>query len=259
MAITALLHHVRRLCDRRDAAYALDPDRNPAFRAHLAGREARLAEVAELEAEADRSADARFLESLDPASNARRAAAHRMLVKGYGGLFAPRLGAHYTTTAAFRAWFGRSQILDAWGRPLVLYYACRGPDRPEITVPGSGRYLMTRPQIVLKAMVDWAGWDFVRDEGQRLVPLFVRVERPYFSVVGDNPWRWTRGTDWVRAKQVWQMEQVRAHGYDGFVLQKPWGGQDAPFWIVVVFAPEQVKSALGNRGTFDPQSRALVE
>lgn len=55
-------------------------------------------------------------------------------------------------------------------------------------------------------------------------------------------------------------ERARSEGHDGVIVYARGGyGKSEAIEELIVFHPEQIKSATGNRGTFDPKSRKLNE
>ncbi|MEJ3621041.1 hypothetical protein [Brachymonas wangyanguii] len=108
-------------------------------------------------------------------------------------------------TRNFWRWFGGSKVVDAEGRPLVVYHGTNADFdvfRPSEAMFGEGVYLALQP--------DYAS-GFADDSGANVMPLYARI-------TGDG---------------------------DGRLLWDKRGG------IFVAAQPEQVKSATGNRGTFD--------
>lgn len=162
---------------------------------------------------------------------------------------ASRGGPAATRTAAFRRWFGASQVVDAQGRPRVVYH---GTDRAfDAFDPGQAGartqggawggpalYFSSSPRIAS---------GYADRHGGNVLPVYLRIRRP-FVVEG-------RGRSW---RDVFPgiVTTAREAGHDGLVVRDV--VDNARFWdadargdVFVVFTPEQVKSALGNRGTFD--------
>ncbi|HEY0820120.1 MAG TPA: hypothetical protein VGD46_15145, partial [Rhizobacter sp.] len=183
------------------------------------------------------------------------AAAHLQRVPGLEA-FAPV----DTHSEAFRAWFRNSALVDETGGPQVLFHGSQadfsvfsdshigtGVDAvSNLGDWGDGFYLTNDPEL---ASV------FAQREGETdgtgavVLPLYVSMQNP------------------IRAEDLYDMEGVQgmladpypgeslrelleAAGYDGILVQ---GGRE-----VVVFRPNQIKSAISNRGDFslaDPDIR----
>ena len=77
--------------------------------------------------------------------------------------------------------------------------------------------------------------------GANLMPAYLRIERPYGST--DNPVSF-REAEGIGA------EQLRRMGHDGVIASE--GSQQGVSYAVL--NPRQVKSAIGNRGTYDPDN-----
>jgi hypothetical protein len=166
--------------------------------------------------------------------------------------------------AAFKKWFGKSKVVDADGKPLVVYHG----SSEDISVFKSG---LDRGGDRLFAQ---AGLYFTADS--ELADVYAGDDGAVYSVYLSikNPLDLSRG-DWDltsmrgrlakalsprEARRMLRENEIRegmtqslitkrdrdtllAEGYDGV---KGSGG----VWIAL--KPEQIKSATGNRGTFDP-------
>jgi hypothetical protein len=145
-----------------------------------------------------------------------------------------------TATAAFKRWFGDSKVVDANGEPLVVYhgsstenvYSAPGPKG--ITEFGFVAHFGTLEQASSRAGADGA-----------VYPVYLKIsnlkrvqDRPV-SARNDNA-RWER-----------LAQQAIDEGYDGLVYKNK---AEGPGDSYVVFNSEQIKSATGNRGTFDPNN-----
>jgi hypothetical protein len=185
----------------------------------------------------------------------------------------PRLA--NTETAEFKRWFGDSKVVDAEGKPLVVYHGGAG-GIDEFMVP-------------FFATPDAEGADFFRaerhDETGQLYPVFLSIKNPFrvdgyedaqrlasiLQGVGievnltNDPefgWEWevpavmaANGYSGSNPFDVSYLPEARAAleaaGYDGMA------GSDIllndEIMAYVAFRPEQIKSVF-NRGTFDPAS-----
>jgi GGDEF domain-containing protein len=129
-----------------------------------------------------------------------------------------------TDTPEFRRWFGDSKVVDEAGKPLVVYH---GTDadfdtfRDSFAGPaGEGFYFGDK---------DTAG-----RYGANIMPVYLSIKNPAGDVELD---RIENLTD----KEIG--ESLRKDGYDGVISESR--------SIYVAFHPSQIKSAIGNRGTFD--------
>jgi len=144
-----------------------------------------------------------------------------------------------TDTPEFRNFFGQSKVVDAEGKPMVLYHGTRG-DFSEFAPSsggelGRGIYLADDPLPAEGAAARQRG-----DGGESVMPVYVKMERPFHATEREQ----VRGLGPTK---------LQAMGYDGIIYEPPHGDRQ-----YVVFNPEQIKSATGNRGTFDPTSANIT-
>lgn len=136
----------------------------------------------------------------------------------------------------FCAWYAGSEVLDAQGLPRVLYHGtCAQEDFNEF----QGGWFT--PDADLAS-------DYALKDGGRVMPVFVRMERPVDRMMAWDEARHA-GHDEQRDPQAFD-HYIRER-WDGYALQL--GGQQ----LYIPFRPEQVKSAIGNSGLFDGASPAL--
>src|SRR5690606_36358298 len=94
-------------------------------------------------------------------------------------------------------------------------------------------------------------------DSPNVMPLFAKIVNPYYATQADkNRLRMISARDKSegrRAADEWTKE-LKAQGYDGVILEYPASmvGEKSAAREIVVFDPAGVKSATGNRGTFDP-------
>ena len=171
----------------------------------------------------------------------------------------------------FWRWFGDSKVVDADGKPLVVYHGTNQTitafDPAKIGTRdagffGSGFYFTPEEGQAL----DYAD-TAVEDTGEGdavAMPLYVSLQNPFIWDMSDAGADATRAAlatfgikrDSVRGnsaalgntkeRQTFN-RAVRAAEFDGVIVRDEDGVQE-----VVAFESEQIKSATGNRGTFDP-------
>lgn len=135
---------------------------------------------------------------------------------------------------AFWRWFGDSKVVDEQGRPLVVYHGS-GKKFTEFDVEkqgeaefGAGFYFTSMK-------------DAAKFYGNRVMPVYLTSKNQFDpGSLSDREWG-----DWSELKESDPMgaqNYLIDLGYDGVVADDEY----------VVFKPEQIKSATGNRGTFDP-------
>lgn len=130
-----------------------------------------------------------------------------------------------TDTPAFKAWFGDSKVVDEQGKPLVVYH---GTNADFTAFSGRPVWFHADPSQA-----------FASGDGANVMPAYVRIENPirrsgYFGMEDfTNPARF-KFFDKTTGKWVTPDGVIGDNG------------------IVVAFRPEQIKSATGNNGAFDP-------
>jgi len=145
-------------------------------------------------------------------------------------------------TPEFRRWFADSKVVDADGNPLVVYHGTRSDvsefDRGTIGSAtddgflGDGFYFTDSPR---------AASAFAKGDGGNVVAAYVSIKNPYYAD-GLLP-------DYMTA------ESLQASGFDGVIYQADGSGDYSEF---VAFSPNQIKSAIGNNGAFDPADSGIT-
>lgn len=132
----------------------------------------------------------------------------------------------------FRQWFGSSRVVKCNGEPLVVYHGTKkGVDFSEFRSPA----FFTND-------ADFAS-RYACCEGDAVMPVYLRIERPVeIDVLAHD-----LGADAEELANdpMWVSEQIRA-GKDGMIVR------DSEVFTYVVFSAGQIKSAIGNNGSFDP-------
>ena len=162
----------------------------------------------------------------------------------------------------FKEWFGdwesdpanASKVVDGKGNPLVVYHGTHG-DFEEFQVRGDvgGKYFGSG--FYFTPDEDYAGHfasdGFGADQG-KVMALMLNIRKPY---VVTNPYKETKK---IREEGFggWDdyNEHLKSQGYDGLKIIRfeQAIGREVEEWVA--FEPTQIKSATGNRGTFDPKS-----
>jgi hypothetical protein len=163
------------------------------------------------------------------------------------------------TTPAFKRFFGDSKITDKNGEPMVMYHATNSDfnvfNRSDDGKLGEGIYSTSIPEYAH----EFAPWG-------NIMPLYVHAENPFVINVirGDKGLKEIFSGDINKAMvkavadftdgktRLMDLEgnQVRElfekNGYDGIVVKDDQGN----IMEANVFTPTQVKSAIGNTGTY---------
>jgi N12 class adenine-specific DNA methylase len=133
------------------------------------------------------------------------------------------------TTPAFKKWFGNSKVVDADGKPRVMYHGAKG-EAASSFAPAT--YFTEDAEEASM----YAGSGAVQ-------PVFIRIENPYeASDESDDENR-----SELTAIDEDYARELAAQGYDGVIARR----NGITLWAIP-FLPEQIKSAIGNNGNFDP-------
>lgn len=178
-----------------------------------------------------------------------------------------------TASAAFKRWFGNSKAVDAKGRPLVVYHGTTA-DFDGFT--GNRFYFTAEPEYASKYAGDITG--------SNVRPSYLSIERPLDITdlgTGDlseqtvlnalaakgvdvrglrglvkhkdgssniGVWAWWHNPDVISA--------VKKSGFDSIVQRETTGAGTTKAYIV--FERNQIKSATGNNGDFDPNNESIL-
>ena len=160
------------------------------------------------------------------------------------------------SSEAFARWFGKSVVRDQDAAPAVLYHGTNAdivkfdldhPDRKDTGWLGTGVYL-TDSEFVAG---EYASQKVRRGGGNKvLMPLYARIEKPYYATVEDKD-RIRRGGR--KAADAFS-SFLTENGYDGVILEYDGGGAE-----YVVFDPAGVKSSIGNNGEYDATNANILK
>lgn len=165
---------------------------------------------------------------------------------------------------AFKNWFGDSKVVDAEGNPLVVYHGSPASEirafDPKTKGMNTGKaardhategfYFTADPSVanIYARTVDAEMADINEQEfgiplpkdmpASTLYPVFLAIKNPITLTMP------IQNSALLAAKNK---------GYDGAILRSPAGDE------YVAFYPNQIKSAVGNRGTFDPNNPNILE
>jgi len=146
-----------------------------------------------------------------------------------------------TENPNFKAWFGDSKVVGEDGSPMVVYHGT-GADIQQFNVSERGEFgggIYLTPDTT--GASDYAMY---RAQGPaNVMPVYVSIRNPAGAAEASQVASW-KGEENARAELI-------RRGYDGVIDMR--SGQ------IVAFRPEQIKSAIGNSGKFDPNSGSLTD
>ena len=150
--------------------------------------------------------------------------------------------------------------------PPILYHGTKDdvrefdlnhPNRKDAGWLGHGVYLFDRPDAA--ALYATRG----KPDGANVMPLHAPLKNPYLATLADKQrlmlLEHEQGKEAARdAAKAWTKE-LQEKGHDGVKFEGAGvGWKDAPTEYVA-FDPKRVKSAIGNRGTFDPTETDITK
>jgi len=178
-----------------------------------------------------------------------------------------------TDTPEFKKWFGNSVLKDEKGEPIRLYHGTNADidsfkQSKEGTL-GKGIYLTPNENT---ASAYAANNQFAEKvKGGMVYPVYAKLEKPLILTGGfhQSNIEALEKLGMPREKAADLVDKAmedngnltgeiqakaKAQGYDGIVSYG-----NGILHEVVAFHPEQIKSAIGNRGTFDPNEKSIVK
>jgi hypothetical protein len=149
-----------------------------------------------------------------------------------------------TASAAFKKWFGDSKVVDENGEPLVVYHGTTAnfsvfnegaPRNVGFTKDAKGFYFSADADVAS----GYATYPMLTrgKTGGNVMPVYLSIKNPMRLKSGS-----TEHTIITPAK----LADYEAQGYDGIIV--------GDFEEIVAFRPEQIKSATGNIGAYDPET-----
>jgi hypothetical protein len=173
----------------------------------------------------------------------------------------------------FWHWFGNSDAVDTAGKPLLLYHSTQG-DISEFEIGREtvnnyglmGDLKTTRAGIFATPDKD-SSEGFLRGDADAVMPVYMSLQKAFDMRNPDQTFlrsmdRFGFTREWRDSQNDWAMfdnnddgsnpfvEKLKEHEYDGAIfIDSDENGKE--FETYVAFEPTQVKSALGNLGTYN--------
>jgi len=182
----------------------------------------------------------------------------------------------------FWKWFGDSKVVDEQGRPLVVYHGTGvNFDTFSVKSDNIGFHFGTSEQASDRL-------SFKREQGsisdESIFPVYLSIKNPirisdtYFDDIKSDPraiyyltstGKFSIGDIVLKWTNEELFENIKSRGYDGVVYknegESSTGKKETPEMRLktgrdsfIAFEPNQIKSALGNRGTFSPDEPRIV-
>ena len=159
-----------------------------------------------------------------------------------------------TKTPEFKRWFGDSKVVDADGKPLVVYHGTN-KDISEFAT----RQKVPRNRFYAGELGSWFGSDpgvantFSTGryaESGAIYPVYLSIKNPREFESYNEFLDFAEGRKSASSVRA----ELEKEGHDGIVVRNSVTDLSAMRDDWVAFRPDQIKSAIGNRGTFDPNN-----
>lgn len=168
----------------------------------------------------------------------------------------------------FKNWFGDSKIVDDKGKPMVMYHGTpadfeefgAGPRQaiffssdPKFASGYAGdqktRGAMARPNVMPVYIKASNPFDYSNPEHVKKVQDLIK---PTGDEYFDGPVKDLATGDWAIIELKRVQEAIKQAGFDAFYVMED-GVKN-----IGVFDPKQIKSAIGNKGTFNPNDPNIL-
>jgi hypothetical protein len=160
----------------------------------------------------------------------------------------------------FQNWFGDSKVVDDVGAPLRMYHGTRG-DVSAFDIQGlSGvnfgdlsegfAYFTNKPNAYPDSASDYAEPGMT---GGNVIPVYLALQNPLIFAA-DGAYSAVFAFD-QNVKEI--RRRVAEGGHDGVIVRYTDGSSNEV--VVGATKPEQIKSAIGNNGNFDPNNPNILE
>ena len=175
-------------------------------------------------------------------------------------------------TKAFKNWFGdwendpenASKIVDENGEPQVMYTGTsKDKDFDKFNVPQNGVWFTADPESASRYAIENDSRDYKfnhftgiyeeKNTASRVVAAFLNIRRPEFfnkSITNEQKEKYSYASDYKKLQKQY---------FQDIYFRKPVGERtDGLYYsddkkvVVVLEDPTQIKSAIGNTGTFSP-------
>lgn len=200
-----------------------------------------------------------------------------------GGQFCSSTG---TGSPSFKAWFGASKVVDSGGRPLRVYHGTGGSfDEfdPAVAKSEGGAFFFSHSPLLKDPSANAASYATRAGDGGNIVPVYLRIENPLVTGYATPMPSEASGADavdkWLEGMERFnrsidfnknayfrrEIARARSLGHDGVIFRNvedeatdygSWGKETD---VYAVFDPRQIKSAIGNRGTWSKRSAKITE
>jgi hypothetical protein len=175
-------------------------------------------------------------------------------------------------TPEFKNWFGKSKVTNIFGSPKIVYHGStkdfdvfKSPYdlEPDSVSERTMAWRTGQQGIYFSDNPTTADAFAGGSSGAKIIPTYLKIEKPYYINKLKTPYN-RREKSLIRRIQdkiekidgpygsayisTDDVKELKSKGYDGIIASGYKRGEKH----YIVFDPTQIKSAIGNQGTFDP-------
>lgn len=198
-----------------------------------------------------------FYKSLGFKRNSGRARDFRSM----NGMVRQPLKESQVDTPEFKRWFGGSKVVDENGAPLVVYHGTTAEFDAFSRTGANDGGLWGRGYYFAAAVDSANSYALRQGDGAKIIPAYVSIKNPLVLKTGSD--LITRLPDGRNFRELLGRNldgsKIRAlaeaGGHDGVIQYRPNG----LIGDIVAYSPTQIKSAIGNNGTFGSNNPNIIE
>lgn len=167
----------------------------------------------------------------------------------------------YERSPAFKNWFDGSKVTDVSGEPLRVFHGTQASfstfsEEMQGTTVWSEDigFFFTNDPVEASA---YAQLDWDKENPQpNVIPVYLAIKNPMVVTLRDYESPYDNPGIWYDNEGREAAAQAQEQGYDGLIVRDERGDMELANGtqptLFVAFRPEQIKSAIGNVGTYDP-------
>lgn len=195
----------------------------------------------------------------DRASYFLRRRGHEELVKKVEEKFASRsvvARPEQWSTSEFKTWFGNSVTVNSDGTPMVFYHGTsKDKDFTAFKDNRRGMFFTPAPDVASDYAESNDSQDLKYEDGKyvsvntspRVIPVYLKLTKPYQLTEAEKE-EYAHAGNYAKIQRD-IADRAKMTGHDGIIY---------PDGAYVVFKPSQIKSAIGNKGTFSDKDNKLT-
>ena len=169
-----------------------------------------------------------------------------------------------TSTPAFKKWFGDSKVVDAEGKPLVVYHGTRSEDVNQFR-DFAAEDFNEQPSFFFTDSADvastYAEAALTDSDSPNVIPAYLAIDNP---LVVDAKGASYRNIDFNGGSYTtdYIAEKAAQSGHDGAIIRNVRDDFSSsksrkPSTLYIAFSPSQIKS-VNNQGSFDPNDARIL-